>query len=274
VPGGLMGTGNRGGLMGLDDVGDSSVSTADIANLAVTTGKLANNAVTYAKIQTVAARSVLGNATASTAACAEITASADNTFLARSGGTLAFIALTTALTVGYTPTATRIAYGCGGGGCLTDSADFTWDNSTKTVRLTGTTPILDLEGSIWRFRIKETSSGSGIINLESSTNDRWVQVVTAGSGVINLCPGGTQRLRLDTSPAATWDEGVNHVYGTATGTKHGTAANQKQAWWGAAAVVQGAAVADAAGGVTVDDEARAAINTLLARVRTYGLIAT
>lgn len=37
---------------------------------------------------------------------------------------------------------------------------------------------------------------------------------------------------------------------------------------------QGAAVADAAGGATVDAEARAAINALLARARTHGLIAT
>lgn len=36
---------------------------------------------------------------------------------------------------------------------------------------------------------------------------------------------------------------------------------------------QGAAVADAAGGVTIDAEGRAAINALLARVRTHGLIA-
>lgn len=37
---------------------------------------------------------------------------------------------------------------------------------------------------------------------------------------------------------------------------------------------QGAAVADAAGGATVDAEARTAINTLLARLRAHGLIAT
>jgi hypothetical protein len=36
---------------------------------------------------------------------------------------------------------------------------------------------------------------------------------------------------------------------------------------------QGAAVADAAGGATIDTEARAAINALLARVRAHGLIA-
>lgn len=37
---------------------------------------------------------------------------------------------------------------------------------------------------------------------------------------------------------------------------------------------QGAAVADATGGVTVDTEARAALNALLARLRTHGLIAS
>jgi hypothetical protein len=37
---------------------------------------------------------------------------------------------------------------------------------------------------------------------------------------------------------------------------------------------QGAAVADAAGGIVVDVEARAALNALLARLRTHGLIAT
>ena len=37
---------------------------------------------------------------------------------------------------------------------------------------------------------------------------------------------------------------------------------------------QGAAVADAAGGATVDAEARTAINTLLARLRAHGLIST
>lgn len=37
---------------------------------------------------------------------------------------------------------------------------------------------------------------------------------------------------------------------------------------------QGAVVADAAGGVTIDAEARTAINTLLARLRAHGLIDT
>lgn len=45
-------------------------------------------------------------------------------------------------------------------------------------------------------------------------------------------------------------------------------------FYGAAAAAQPAAVADAAGGATVDAEARTAINDLLARLRVIGLIAT
>jgi hypothetical protein len=37
---------------------------------------------------------------------------------------------------------------------------------------------------------------------------------------------------------------------------------------------QGAAVADASGGAVIDAEARTALNALLGRVRTHGLIAT
>lgn len=37
---------------------------------------------------------------------------------------------------------------------------------------------------------------------------------------------------------------------------------------------QGAAVADASGGATVDAEARTALNALLARLRAHGVIAT
>lgn len=46
------------------------------------------------------------------------------------------------------------------------------------------------------------------------------------------------------------------------------------AFLGAAPVARQAAIADAAGGATVDTEARTAINTLLAAVRLFGLIAT
>lgn len=66
----------------------------------------------------------------------------------------------------------------------------------------------------------------------------------------------------------------NCVLSATTGTKWGTATTQKQSWFNAVPVVQALAVADAAGGATIDAEARTALNALLARMRTYGLIAT
>ena len=67
---------------------------------------------------------------------------------------------------------------------------------------------------------------------------------------------------------------TNLIFGTTTGTKLGTATTQKLSFWNATPVVQGAAIADAAGGAVQDAEARTALNTLLARTRTYGFIAT
>jgi len=69
-------------------------------------------------------------------------------------------------------------------------------------------------------------------------------------------------------------EAGNIVLGTTTGTAIGTAAAQKLGFWNATPVVQPAAVADASGGATVDAEARTALNDLLAKLRTIGLIAT
>ena len=46
------------------------------------------------------------------------------------------------------------------------------------------------------------------------------------------------------------------------------------AFFGATATTQPTAVADAAAGATVDAEARTALNDLLARLRTLGIIAT
>lgn len=69
-------------------------------------------------------------------------------------------------------------------------------------------------------------------------------------------------------------DGSQFSLGVSAGTLWGMAANQKQAWWGATPVVQPTAVPDASGGTVIDVEARAALNDLLARLRTLGLIAT
>ncbi len=68
--------------------------------------------------------------------------------------------------------------------------------------------------------------------------------------------------------------GRDFILDTTNGTKIGTGTTQKLAFWNATPVVQPTAVADASGGATIDTQARTAINALLARMRTLGLIAT
>jgi len=67
---------------------------------------------------------------------------------------------------------------------------------------------------------------------------------------------------------------ANFATDTTTGTKIGTATAQKIGFWNATPAIQPTAVTNATGGATVDAEARTAINALLARLRTVGMIAT
>lgn len=69
-------------------------------------------------------------------------------------------------------------------------------------------------------------------------------------------------------------DGINIVVGTTTGTQIATGSTQKLGFWGATPVVRPSAVSDASGGTTVDTEARNAINSLLAKLRTVGIITT
>jgi hypothetical protein len=81
-----------------------------------------------------------------------------------------------------------------------------------------------------------------------------------------------------TSPTVTtsliFADAANIVANTTTGTKIGTATTQKLAFYNATPIVQGASVADASGGATIDAEARAAINALISRIEAMGIIAT
>lgn len=88
--------------------------------------------------------------------------------------------------------------------------------------------------------------------------------------------GSTITTRISISSAGLftiWDGG-DFALGTTTGTKIGTATTQKLGFYNATPIVQGLAVTDASGGTTIDAEARTAINALLARIRSLGLIAT
>lgn len=88
------------------------------------------------------------------------------------------------------------------------------------------------------------------------------RILVKGNGDLVLLNGGI------TLPAA------NVTLDATTGTKFGTATSQKLAFYNATPIVQGASVADASGGATIDAEARTAINALISRIEALGLIAT
>lgn len=106
----------------------------------------------------------------------------------------------------------------------------------------------------------------------STANKTTVGAWGTGSS-LGLAVGGGDRITIG-SGLMTFLDGLNLAVGATTGTKIGTTATQKIGFYGATPVVRPAAVADATGGTTIDAEARAAVNALLARVRTLGLITT
>lgn len=64
------------------------------------------------------------------------------------------------------------------------------------------------------------------------------------------------------------------IQGVATGLKIGNSGTDRLGLYGVAPAVQAAAIANVSGGATVDAEARTALNALLARLRTFGLLAS
>jgi len=69
-------------------------------------------------------------------------------------------------------------------------------------------------------------------------------------------------------------DGRNIQTGRTTGTKLGTATDQKVAFHGSTPVVQAGAISNPSGGVTQDSEARTAITSILTMLRNKGLIAS
>lgn len=68
--------------------------------------------------------------------------------------------------------------------------------------------------------------------------------------------------------------GRNIQVGKGTGTKIGTETTQKIGLYGKTPVVQGGAIADPAGGSTIDAQARTAISSILTVLRNIGIIST
>lgn len=138
-------------------------------------------------------------------------------------------------------------------------------------------PFLDFPSRSTTIATNLASGGANQIPYQTGANATGF-IASGASKVLvtdaSSVPSLSATLPDVTVGQVTFADAQNCVLNATTGTKWGTAVGQKQAWWNATPVAQGAAVADAAGGATVDAEARTAINTLLARMRTYGLIAT
>lgn len=75
------------------------------------------------------------------------------------------------------------------------------------------------------------------------------------------------------NPSFLFSDGTNIPLGTVTGTKFGTASNQKIAFLGATAVSQQSAISAPSGGVTIDTESRNAINSIRSVLSTFGFTA-
>ena len=65
----------------------------------------------------------------------------------------------------------------------------------------------------------------------------------------------------------------NIQFGRTTGSKFGTAADQKAAFYGATPVVQAGAISAPSGGATQDAEARTAINAIRTAIKNFGISA-
>lgn len=92
-------------------------------------------------------------------------------------------------------------------------------------------------------------------------------ITNAATLYVSAAPTASTNATITNNYAFWVDAGMTRLDG-------GLTLSGSTGFYGAAAAAQPAAVADAAGGATVDAEARTAINTLLARLRVIGLIAT
>ncbi|MHC4945761.1 MAG: hypothetical protein ACYTG7_22345 [Planctomycetota bacterium] len=137
------------------------------------------------------------------------------------------------------------------------------------------------------FRIRGKDSGGGtttwaeiVVNVNDNTaasEDSSIQFEVYENGT-----AATKYLTLNDSTSLTnilfskdLDvSAVNIITDTTTGTKIGTATNQKIGFFNATPVVQQTHIADPSGGSTVDSEARTAINGILAQLAALGLQAS
>lgn len=127
-------------------------------------------------------------------------------------------------------------------------------------------PWIDFSGSADILAINSGSGGSGgavFLSLAGLSIASRVQQFPDKDGTFAMLDDIT-----------TYPDGQNIALGTSTGTKIGTSTSQKLGFWNSTPSTQPTAVANASGGAVIDAEGRTALNALLARLRTIGIIAT
>lgn len=181
-----------------------------------------------------------------------------------------------------------------------NNANFFWDNTNKSIGIGTGTPGANLDitqaaltsGSPIGFRFTggthTTLTAAETVDISFNLN-RTIQF-TAGAAI------ATQRAFLIQAPtySATAAQTITecatlYIENAPTAGVNVTFTNQALALWvdagasrfdgnigffGVTPIGQGASVADATGGATIDAEARTAINALISRIEATGLIAT
>ena len=144
--------------------------------------------------------------------------------------------------------------------------------SLVTVGLAGTTA--------GQIDLKAPTAANGSLGILAADLGADFRVSITTSGTITAArtctlPVEDAAFQLLTTGATdqTLAEGKDIALGTVTGTKIGTGATQKLAFWNATPVVQQAFIAAPTGGATVDAEARAAVNSLRTLAVTLGMTA-
>ena len=156
---------------------------------------------------------------------------------------------------------------------LTTRVTITGTNITSTLPLLFTDNAVDI-GASGATRPRTGYFGTSIVCplfTITGANDLTLRAPSGRAVVIDVA--ATAKISVAAS-TVTLADALDFVFNATTGTKIGTATTQKISVYNATPVVQGAAVADASGGAVIDAEARTALNALLARIRTFGIIAT
>jgi hypothetical protein len=224
-----------------------------------------------------------------------------NTFSAAGANSAAPILLSGALNTGGTGTTTfpHIFHQPTGATAAT-----AWSSGANSGTVYGCNEATGFLGNFADYRIAGArhfslgTDGSGNSRMNFGSAGYYIQLVSTtfsvsgglsvgggsitasgGNGIVStgtLAVTGATTLTglLTTNGGITLGDAQNIAFNTTTGTKIGTATTQKIGFWNATPVVQQSAVADASGGAVIDSEARTALNSLLAKLRTLGIIAT